>query len=51
MADQLPVEVVLPGRETIRLKHVVLDFSGTLATHGRRDPQIREWLRTLTTQP
>jgi P-type E1-E2 ATPase len=49
MADRPFVDIVVPGRETIRLKHVVLDFTGTLARHGQLDPQIRERLRKLTT--
>jgi len=50
MADQPFLEIVIPGKDTIRLKHVVLDFTGTLAFHGEPYPSIRERLWNLTTK-
>ncbi len=50
MTDQLFLDIVIPGRDTIRLKTVVLDFTGTLAKHGQLYPEIRERLWNLTTK-
>lgn len=38
------IEIEIPGGETLRLEHLVLDFSGTLARDGRLLPGVRERL-------
>jgi soluble P-type ATPase len=50
MTDQRFLDIVVPGQETIRLKYVVLDFTGTLARHGQPYPEIRERLWCLTSK-
>jgi soluble P-type ATPase len=50
MADQPFLDIAIPGRDTIKLKHLVLDFTGTLARQGQPYPEIRERLWKLTTR-
>lgn len=42
------VEVEIPGYASLRLKHLVLDYNGTLAIDGRLLPGVRRRLRTLS---
>ena len=48
MTDQPFLDIVIPGKDPIRLKYVVLDFTGTLARHGEPYPEVREQLWKLT---
>ncbi|MCL4509082.1 MAG: HAD family hydrolase [Chloroflexi bacterium] len=41
------IEVVIPGRPTLYLRHLVLDVNGTLALDGILLPGVAERLRTL----
>ncbi|NPB09779.1 MAG: HAD hydrolase family protein [Thermodesulfobacteria bacterium] len=40
-------ELKIPGAGTLRLKHLVFDFNGTLAVDGHIRPGVREKLREL----
>ena len=39
--------IKIPGRETIRAEHLVLDYNGTLAVDGQILPGVKERLNTL----
>ena len=41
------IELAIPGRETFRLEHLVLDVNGTLALDGILLPGVTERLATL----
>ena len=43
------LEVIIPGMETLRLKHLVADFNGTLAVDGALLPGVMEALSRLRT--
>lgn len=36
------IEISIPGRETLRLAHLVTDYNGTIAEDGRLAPGVRE---------
>jgi soluble P-type ATPase len=42
------LEIPIPGQETLRLEHIVLDYNGTLAVDGEPMPGIVEGLRSLS---
>lgn len=42
------ITVELPGTQTLRLEHLVLDYNGTLATDGGLIPHVAERLRVLS---
>ena len=42
------LEVDIPGYASLRLKHLVLDFNGTLAFDGKLLPGVRRRLRRLS---
>jgi soluble P-type ATPase len=44
------MEIVIPGREPIELKHLVLDFNGTLAVDGVLIDGVRFLLQKLSAQ-
>ncbi|TVQ99819.1 MAG: ATPase P [Desulfovibrionales bacterium] len=44
------LEIDVPGWKTLTLKHLVLDFNGTLALDGRLLPGVRERLDILAQQ-
>lgn len=41
------IEIDIPGHETLRIEHLVLDYNGTLACDGKLLPHIDETLRLL----
>lgn len=41
------IEIAIPGHETLRLEHLVLDFNGTLACDGMLLTGVSEALRIL----
>lgn len=41
------LELVIPGRETLRLEHMVLDYNGTIAVDGRLAAGVSERLAAL----
>ncbi len=41
------LELQIPGRETLRLEHLVLDYNGTLARDGVLRPGVAERIRAL----
>lgn len=41
------LELRIPGREPLRLEHLVLDYNGTLATDGRLLPGVAERITEL----
>jgi soluble P-type ATPase len=41
------IEVEIPGRETLRIKYLVLDYNGTLAVDGELLPGVKECLNDL----
>ena len=47
MAAQSNITISIPGREPIRLTHLVLDFTGTLSKDGRLLPGVAVRLRRL----
>lgn len=42
------LEITIPGRDTLRLKHLVLDYNGTLAIDGSLITGVQESLNRLT---
>jgi soluble P-type ATPase len=48
--DPPGIAVAIPGRGTLRLLHLVLDFNGTLARDGRLLPGVRSRLARLGKQ-
>jgi soluble P-type ATPase len=47
MGQQNPVVVVIPGRRPVRVRHVLLDFNGTLARDGSILPGVAARVRRL----
>ena len=41
------ITIEIPGRDTLHIKHIVLDFNGTLATHGVISNEARQLLTEL----
>jgi P-type E1-E2 ATPase len=41
------IQAAIPGRDTLRLEHLVLDVNGTVAAGGRLIPGVRERLSEL----
>lgn len=41
------IQIEIPGRETLRIEHVALDYNGTLAEDGRLIPGAAELLSAL----
>lgn len=44
------IETVIPGFGTLRLRHLVSDYNGTLALDGRLLPGVADALRALATR-
>jgi len=44
------LEITIPGRETLRLEHLVLDYNGTIACDGVVKPGVMERLERLSEQ-
>ena len=42
------IAVEIPGNQTLRLEHLVLDYNGTLAIDGELIPHVAERLRALS---
>jgi soluble P-type ATPase len=42
------IEIDIPGRATMQLRHLVVDYNGTLAVDGSLLPGVRELLAQLT---
>ena len=42
------LQIEIPGRETLELRHLVLDYNGTIAVDGQILEALRERLRTLS---
>lgn len=42
------LEIAIPGRETLRLGHLVLDYNGTIAFDGALLPGVADTLRRLS---
>jgi soluble P-type ATPase len=42
------IEIVIPGFKQLRLKHMVLDYNGTLAIDGQMIPGVKDRLRNLS---
>lgn len=42
------LEIAIPGFATLRLKHLVLDFNGTLAVDGHLVPGVKERLESVS---
>lgn len=43
------LEIAIPGRETIRARHLLLDINGTLTTDGELLPGVSERIEALKT--
>ncbi len=41
------IKIEIPGKKTMRLKHLVLDYNGTLAVDGKLLPNVAEKLKIL----
>jgi soluble P-type ATPase len=41
------IEIAIPGYKTLKLKHLVLDYNGTLAVDGELLPGVKDALRSL----
>lgn len=41
------IEIAIPGYKTLQLKHLVLDYNGTLAVDGELLPGVKDALRGL----
>ena len=41
------IEIRIPGGETLRFEHLVLDYNGTLARDGKLLPGVRERIEAL----
>lgn len=42
------LKITIPGQEDLIIKHIVLDFNGTLATDGKIKPALKEMLAEIT---
>ena len=42
------IAINIPGFKELRLKHLVLDYNGTIAAHGRLIPGVPEKLAVLS---
>lgn len=42
------IEITIPGHQTLKLSHLVLDYNGTLALDGKLLNGVRERLETLS---
>ena len=44
------LDIAIPGRDKIQLRHLILDYNGTLALDGQLLPELNQLLKTLAQQ-